>query len=797
MTDSQPIELTGQSFDQSSLTQIAKLLAGIVNFNLNLTLNCTPKQIERFTFTPQQVGELLTALEQVGEPPASVGSLVESQPPKPLRHWQGRAAELQQLQRWLLAERRAAVGIVGIGGVGKSSLAAKLLAEPKIAAAYPQCFWADVGTGATFASLARQVLAAFGAAVPEEEQNLGGALLNCLRERPRLLVLDNLESLLRAEDRGFASPFYDDFVRRWLEYGDQSALLVTTRERPELREFNCWQELAGLAATEGAALLADYGIGGDLLGFAARADGHPLLLTLVANLLLDEYPDEPHLDRLADLGLAGLWDWLDKVKGQHRTETVAVAAVLAASVARLSEVQRQLFLQASVYRGEFAAEAAAALLPDMEVATVGQELRRLARRSLLVERSEGGRRWFGFQPLVLEYARYVAGDLSAAHRRAIEFYRQQARPRRAWQTLADVQDYLEMFHHYCELADWSAAFYAIRHDMASNDVDEFLSLRGYYQTAVTLYTRLVEHWPAATQKTDWRYGACLTSLGLAYDALGQYQRALEFHQQHHDIAREIGDRRGEASSLGNLGNAYHSLGQYQRAIDFYQQSLEIKREIGDRRGEANSLGGLGIAYDALGQYQRALEFHQQHHDIAREIGDRQGEANSLNNLGIAYDALGQYQRALEFHQQHHDIAREIGDRRGEASSLGGLGNAYNSLGQSQRALEFHQQSLEIKREIGDRQGEANSLGGLGNAYYSLGQYQRALEFHQQWLDIAREIGDRRGEASSLFNMGIVLAECDRRVEARQSYSDARDLFQELGIEHYVETCQQAIQRLNI
>ncbi|NJK74882.1 MAG: tetratricopeptide repeat protein [Oscillatoriales cyanobacterium RU_3_3] len=31
-----------------------------------------------------------------------------------------------------------------------------------------------------------------------------------------------------------------------------------------------------------------------------------------------------------------------------------------------------------------------------------------------------------------------------------------------------------------------------------------------------------------------------------------------------------------------LGIAYQSLGQYQRAIDFYRQSLEIQREIGDR-----------------------------------------------------------------------------------------------------------------------------------------------------------------------------------------------------------------------
>ncbi|MFB8796970.1 MAG: tetratricopeptide repeat protein [Microcoleus sp.] len=41
------------------------------------------------------------------------------------------------------------------------------------------------------------------------------------------------------------------------------------------------------------------------------------------------------------------------------------------------------------------------------------------------------------------------------------------------------------------------------------------------------------------------------------------------------IYQKIVNRQGEADSLGNLGNAYHSLGQFQRAIEFHQQSLEI------------------------------------------------------------------------------------------------------------------------------------------------------------------------------------------------------------------------------
>ncbi|MGR3278714.1 CHAT domain-containing protein [Acaryochloris marina NIES-2412] len=272
----------------------------------------------------------------------------------------------------------------------------------------------------------------------------------------------------------------------------------------------------------------------------------------------------------------------------------------------------------------------------------------------------------------------------------------------------------------------------------------------------------------------------LGNLGNAYDSLGQYKKAISFHQQHLDISRQIGDRQGEANSLGNLGNAYHSLGQYKKAISFHQQHLDISRQIGYREGEAASLGSLGNAYSNLGQYEKAISFHQQDLDISRQIGDRLGEAGSLNNLGNAYSNLGQYKKAISFHQQSLDISRQIGNRQGEANSLGNLGNAYDSLGQYKKAISFHQQYLDISRQIGNRQGEANSLGNLGNAYSNLGQYKKAISFHQQHLDISRQIGDRQGEAQSLGNLGNAYHYLGQYKKAISFHQQHLDISRQIG-----------------
>ncbi|WP_414515647.1 tetratricopeptide repeat protein [Nostoc sp. PCC 9305] len=805
-SNSNNIEMNLTAYDDSKVTQVGQINAAEVNIIVD------------------RIEPVLERLQQISKV-ESPGVLKAGNPNKSLAYWQGRKTEIAQIQQWLTDKNTFLIGIEGIGGTGKSMLAAKIYEEIE---GFPKRFWADVSYGAGFSDLACQVLDEFGFPVPEQEAQLVDALVKCLRSGQYLLIIDNLESLLQP-DRQWGSQFYGDFFNAWVEYGGNSKIIVTTRERPELKGFE-WLPLKGLQVAEGIGLLTALGIRGDLAEFVELVDGHPLLLKLVADLLKEEYPQDPDLRRLADLGLGNLRQLLTdhQVVGVHRRENVGMVLVLDASFERLSELQKALLLNISVYRGAVESAAAVAVLPGSSTTEIEGELRNLVKRSLLLEKLNG-KRQFEFQPVVLEYVRYKAGNQTEAHQRAINYYLLNVK-QEPWQTKEDIKEYLEIFYHWHQLKNDHSAFDVL------NFCHDFLSLRGYYTDQVDLWGQLIAVWEKTEVRENWNYRAALTHLGNVYNSLGEYQQAIECHQQHLNIAREIGDCNAEGASLGNLGNAYLSLGQYQKAIDFYQQCLKIARAIGDHNNEARALGNLGNAYNSLGQYQQAIEFHKQCLNIVREIGDRKGEGTALGNLGNAYNSLGQYQQAIEFHKQCLNIVREIGDRKGEGTALGNLGNAYNSLGQYQQAIDFYQQCLKIAREIGDRNSEGITFGGLGNAYNSLGQYQQAIDFYQQWLkiareigdrnsegkslmnwgsaylyqgqyqraiefyqqslEIAREIGDRNGEAITWFNLAQALKNIHQELDALGAYRNASEVFQAIGLDAKVQDCNNAIKRLS-
>ena len=244
-------------------------------------------------------------------------------------------------------------------------------------------------------------------------------------------------------------------------------------------------------------------------------------------------------------------------------------------------------------------------------------------------------------------------------------------------------------------------------------------------------------------------GHALAQRGDSRGALAKYEECLALGRTICDAgcAQEV-----IAAALNGLGNAYISLGQFEQAIDHHEQSLVIYHEIGNRTGEGNALASLGNASHSSGQVDKAVEHLEQALVIFRMIGDRQVEGSTLDSLGISYHDLKKFDKAIDRHTCSLVIYREIGDRQEEGRAQAYLGGAYFSSGQFDKAFEHHKQSLVIFRIVGDRKAEGHALTNLGVINRRLAQFDKAVEHHEQALAILREIGDQEGERQCLDSL---------------------------------------------
>ncbi|MGB3788797.1 MAG: NB-ARC domain-containing protein, partial [Phormidesmis sp.] len=149
-----------------------------------------------------------------------------------MRAWQGREAELGQLEAWLVEPEVQIVGIKAAGGFGKSALAKKLAEKLQETERFEQVLALTFGQVYPFAVWGRWLMAHFGQRVEDgvDDRRLVQRVVQQLEAVRCLLILDNVETLLTADSRQWVDGGYGEFWVAWLSASGPSVVLVTSRE---------------------------------------------------------------------------------------------------------------------------------------------------------------------------------------------------------------------------------------------------------------------------------------------------------------------------------------------------------------------------------------------------------------------------------------------------------------------------------------------------------------------------------------------------------------------------------------
>ena len=650
----------------------------------------------------------------------------------------GREVELANLAQLLADPQVRLVTITGPGGMGKTSLAlaaaAKQLESTSGHTTFPHGLYfvplaALSDVDAIVSAIAEAIGFTFYEGAPPEQQ-----LLDTLREKQLLLILDNFEHLLEGAT----------LVDSLLQTAPGVKLLATSRERLNRQsehllrlagmDFPDWETPEDAAAYSAVQLFLqsarrvqpDYTLTGLDLAPIARicrlVQGLPLGIVLAAAWL--ELLSAAEIAQEINQGL----DFLETDMADVPERQRSIRAVFDYSWRLLTPAEQTIFPRLSVFRGGFSREAAQAI--------TGASLRTLlalVNKSLLHRTPEGR---FEIHELLRQYAADHLTDAAATHEQHSQFYltflhQREAALERAGQLQA-LQE-IDLERENARVAwEWAVEQEAwARLGQALPALMTYLHYRGRYPEGVTMSRHLTQKLaplPTSLERDSLLIRGLIGQASFTH-TLGQAAESEMLQKQALALleglpSQEIDLRSLRAFVLGSVAAAPWVITERQLALGYAEESLALYRALGDLSGEAQILALLTFVLSVHQEHATAQQRGQQALTLFRQLGDQYGLMNTLHKLSIAtLDAAAR----RPYLEESLTIAERLGDTGGASRALFNLSLDESVAGQFAAALTLVERSLTLAHDLGNRQDMARAHMGRGFVHLHLGQYEQARQ----------------------------------------------------------------------
>lgn len=674
-------------------TQIAELLAEIFNIPSN----------ERTAFLQFARGDWRSA-PNLGDEEApwhistpTLSPQPHSKLPATFTSLIGRDEDIAAVQGYLIHPDIRLVTLIGAPGIGKTRLS--IASAGKSLAEFPDgVFFVALAALDQPSLIPSATLQALGFI---EKNNLSPEelLIEGIADKRMLLVLDNCEHLIEN-----VAPL----VSSLLSACPRLRILTTSREALQIPgewlysvpaldlpkehsiiDVESFSEFPALVlfAERARAARSDFTLNAQniqaVTSICAQLAGLPLAIELIAA-------------RVKTFSIEQIAAWLDDrfallTSGSRiapsRQQTLR--ATLDWSYELLTETERALFQQLSVFVGGFTLEAleSVALLDSNQ--SILETLSRLVDKSLLLVEQQDQPRYRFLEP-IRQYARDKLNETresSLIQNRHLNYYlrvAEEAEPHLFGAVQQDWKNRLELDHDNLRVAlAWS---------LESNQVEAGLKMAGAlawfwhskgHLSEGNLWLEKVLAAGAGNQGKE--RAKALRASSILSTGTGDYSRAKAFAESSIKLYREVGDNQGAGLVLADLGASLHWDGKEAEAIESLEESLRLLRATGNRWGIAYALLWLGDTWFRMGDIERAATTWEESLGLTQELGDHYLIAWSIGGLADVTRLRGDYQRATKMFRKSLSLYQSSGNKVGPPFSMEALALVAVALGDAKRA----------------------------------------------------------------------------------------------------------------
>jgi len=723
----------------------------------------TDQEWQRLTHAPRpQPGSTMPVARSATTPPPV--AVPPFQAPPLAAHFVERPHLVQQIREALLssATNPALVALVGMGGLGKTTLATQL-AHALRPHFQDGLLWAQTAISSPL-DILQSWARALGYDYSElhDVESCAAALRSALVGRQLLFVLDNVEGVQR--------------LQPLLVGGAQSALLITTRSEDVAVALGSQViPLAEFTSAESSQLLVN------LLGHARvareQAAAHhigdllhhlPLAVEIAGQLLAAR--SRRTLAQMAQR----LHDLHYRLDLQISDRDVRTSFLV--SWEALDDAQQRLFAHLAVFAGRsFTVTALVALLAE-------DEDRLLDQLDLLVARSlvkEVGDDRYCQHPLLADFAREQLGDDQTAYQHFSDYYYRFVQAHSAqyerllpeWGNVAaairaahrQARWPLLLAYANCLAHPWltqaryadAREAYELIHDAAEALGDEAALAtnlvrwggiaieQNEYDEAETHLSRALSHW----MNLEEDQGVATAQFNLARIAIdrGDFEKAEVLLTSALELRSLVQDQQGIATIKYYQARICFAGEQLTEAAHLLQEAMATQTQIAANREAIPTLRLLAQLAAKEEKFAQALSYCQQAQALCESLQEEAELATVYYTWAIMERRQGDYLSAKAHAQKARLLFQKLGLRRLEGMILYQLGAILKEIAEEEEALHYTLESVRIFTLVQNSFGKLFSLILLGDLYTVC---EQAEESQRRWREaeaLAHELNNHTAQ----------------------------------------------------
>lgn len=661
--------------------------------------------------------------------------------PVPLMRLYGRAAELAQLQVFLLPGQPHSVRLVtltGPGGIGKTRLAIEtahiLLPEYK-----GRVWYVAMGDFNDPAYIGSAILDELGDHMGTGRDPLD-LIPEILGDEPALVVLDNLEHLVDGADQ---------VLRRLLQACPHLRVLVTSRRTldiPGEQEFplrplatpHVPGTLGEILAFPGVALFVDRAkqvrpdfevtqeTAQAIMSLVDKLDGIPLAIQLAAARIKVLTPRQM-LDELEDR-FSFLVSRSSELSERHRT----LKETIGWSVQLIEDNLKEFLFQLSVFRGGCTYESARAVTQDKSTLKYLEQLRQ---RSLITEHESGTEMRFRMLESIREY--------SAEHLEK------------------DQAEVVEERHarHFLQLA-----IEAEDEVVGANQQEWFFRLDAEHDNLRAALEWFIDREPESALLIcygTWRY----------WSTFGHQREGVAWCKKVLDRLKEPEPSRELAMMLFGLGVLQAGMSD-EASIGTFERSREVFLALGDECGSALIDFNVAAIHCGLFNYKVAVEFSSRALSVYETHNRRLMQGFVKRDLGFQLHLIGDDETGIKYCRDGYAICSEFPDAWGRITATYALGMTLADAGHSEEGLSYLLRAHADYLAQGDIRGSADTGQAIAKTYLEIGDLEKSLEMLQVTVPKIKYMGDQIHLVQVLCIKSRCLAALGRQEESMARIEEA-------------------------